>query len=116
MSRCDKSCAQAAAGSFYTIPGHCITCGAPHVAAPHLVDWHEEEESKGVEHCLIRRQPVTAPDLESMIQAMGDTCISNIRYRGRNVEILKLLESRGLRSQCDFPLRWWDKLRWPWRK
>jgi hypothetical protein len=115
MSRCDKSCARAAAGSFYTVPGHCITCGSPHVAAPDLVGWHEEEHPDWAFHCIIRRQPATAQDLESMIRAMDYTCISNIRYRGRNVEILTLLESRGLRSQCDFPLRWWEKLRCPWK-
>ncbi len=115
MSHCRKSCPQAATGSFYTVPDACIVCAAPHVAAPDLVGWHEDGESGWGEHCLIRRQPVTVQDLESMIRAMDHTCISNIRYRGRNVEILRHLESRGLRSQCDFPLRWWEKGRGPWK-
>jgi hypothetical protein len=114
MSRCGKSCEVASRGSFYTVPEHCITCAGPHVAAPDLLGWHEENEEGGTPHCLVRRQPVTAQDLEHALQAMHDSCVSNIRYRGRNLEILRLLESRGLRSQCDFPLRWWNRLRWPW--
>jgi len=45
---------------------------------------------------------------------MNSSCVANVRNRGRNLQILRLLESRGLRGQCDHPLRWWNKLRWPW--
>ncbi len=112
MSFSCKSCPQAADGPFYTIPEECITCASPHEAAPDLLGWHiEQREGKSEEsHCLFKKQPTTAQELDDALNAMKASCIDNLRYGGRDPHILHLMEARGLRHLCDHPVRWWHRL------
>ena len=102
-----RSCPRASEGDFYTEPENCLFCASPHEAAPELIGWHEEG---GHEHCLFKKQPATPQELEDAMKAMHASCIDNLRYRGRDPKILRLLEDRGLCRQCDHPLRWWQRL------
>jgi hypothetical protein len=116
MASCSGSSPRAAEGDFYTIPENCITCGGPHVEAPTLLDWHEKGADSTYTHCIFNRQPTTPEELEAAIRAMKASCVNNLRYRGRDMQILKLMEARGLRSQCDHPIRWWQRLASRWTK
>ncbi len=106
-----RSCPQAAEGPFYTIADHCLFCEAPHQVAPELLGWHQEPGPDGGKHCLVRRQPVTPEELENLLSAFAASCLENIRYRGRDPRILRLLRARGLRRICDHPLNGWTRLR-----
>jgi len=39
---------QSAAGDFYVVEGECAACGLPHVIAPALVGWVDNDSKTGL--------------------------------------------------------------------
>jgi hypothetical protein len=87
-------------GDFYVENQVCITCGAPEAEAPDLI-----EHSKLIySHCYFKKQPETEDELDRAISAMQVSCISGIRYGGKDQKILKRLYDLGLQAECDYSL------------
>jgi hypothetical protein len=51
-------------GDFYAEDGQCLACGVPHLVAPALLAWVDEERS----HCFWKKQPQTPQGLEQAIK------------------------------------------------
>jgi len=84
-------------GDFYVEDQVCTSCGAPEAEAPDLIDHSKIEYG----HCYFKKQPQTPDELSRVISAMQVSCISGLRYGGRNEEILKRLYESGLADECD---------------
>ncbi|MFC1223397.1 hypothetical protein ACFE6N_06280 [Pedobacter sp. BG31] len=84
-------------GDFYVEDQVCTSCGAPQAEAPDLIDHSKIEYG----HCYFKKQPQTPDELSRTISAMQVSCISGLRYGGRNEEILKRLYELGLADECD---------------
>jgi hypothetical protein len=94
---------------FYVQPGVCTLCGAPQATAPDLIDHSTEAYGS----CYFKRQPQTAGEIERAVNAIAVSCISGLRYRGTNEEILKRLYEIGEGGQCDHqPTGNYKKLIW----
>lgn len=87
-------------GDFYVENQVCITCGAPEAEAPNLIEHSKLEYG----HCYFKKQPTTSEELDRAISAMQVSCISGIRYGGKDHEILKRLYDLGLQAECDYIL------------
>jgi hypothetical protein len=87
-------------GDFYAVHGACILCGAPQVEAPDLIAHNEADN--GV--CYFKKQPKTEEEIERAINAIAVSCISGLRYRGKDKAILKRLYEMGCADECDHPL------------
>ncbi len=87
-------------GDFYVENQVCISCGAPEAEAPDLIE-HSKLEYR---HCYFKKQPTTADELDRAISAMQVSCISGIRYGGKDQAILKRLYNLGLKAECDYTL------------
>jgi len=91
-----------APGPFYSENEGCIACGAPNAAAPELMAWYEEPcGTNDYTHCIFRRQPETADEVERAIRAMDVSCVENLRYRGSDPAILERLRALGKGHLCD---------------
>jgi hypothetical protein len=91
-----------ASGPFYSVNDGCITCGAPHVAAPDLMAW--DADPSGTDHfthCFFARQPSTPSEVERALAAMDVSCVQNLRYGGDDPAILGALSRMGYRHLCD---------------
>jgi len=86
---------QSAPGDFYVVHNECITCGAPHAVAPDLIGWVDGDTS----HCIWKKQPKTAGQIEQAIDAIKASCVGCHRYAGDDPEIIKRIGW----SYCDFP-------------
>jgi ferredoxin len=84
-----------AEGDFYVVKDMCITCMAPHHEAPELMGMDEETG------CYFRRQPQTAEELESAVEAVRVSCVEALRYSGDDPEILARFRAKGCKSQSD---------------
>src|SRR5688500_7362233 len=84
-------------GDFYVENQVCITCGAPEAEAPDLIDHSKTEYG----HCYFKKQPRTEDEIERAINAISVSCISGLRYGGRDEKILKRLYERVQGEQCD---------------
>ena len=84
-------------GDFYVVDGDCITCGAPEAEAPDLIKHQKGEYG----HCYFKRQPETEDEINRAINAVAVSCISGLRYRGTNENILMKLYEIGEQNQCD---------------
>jgi hypothetical protein len=82
---------------FYVAYGVCTSCGAPQAEAPDLID-HSEEN---LGHCYFKRQPKTDEEIDRAINAIAVSCISGLRYGGKDEKILKRLYEIGEEAQCD---------------
>jgi hypothetical protein len=97
---------QSAPGDFYVVHNECITCGAPHVVAPDLIGWVDGDTS----HCIWKKQPETAEDLEQAIAVFAVAEVGCHRYAGDDPDIIKRIGW----DYCDAPLpsthppRIWD--------
>jgi len=89
-----------APGDFYVEDGRCITCGAPHDAAPALMAWTDDNS-----HCFFRRQPSTKEEVEQAIQAVRCSEVCALRYAGNDPDILRRLKEAGMGDQCDATLK-----------
>ncbi len=88
-------------GDFYVENQVCITCGAPEAEAPDLIEHSKLEYG----HCYFKKQPTTADELDRAISAMQVSCISGIRYGGKDQAILKRLSDLNLQAECDYNLK-----------
>lgn len=84
-------------GDFYVENQVCIACGAPEAEAPDLIDHSKTEYG----HCYFKKQPRTEDEIDRAINAISVSCISGLRYGGRDEKILKRLYERGQGEQCD---------------
>jgi hypothetical protein len=91
-----------APGPFYSENDGCITCGAPHAAAPELMAWYlDPSGTNRLTHCFFKRQPVTPEEVEAALQAMHASCVENLRYGGDDPAILDRLCRMGYIHLCD---------------
>lgn len=81
-------------GDFYVQCDSCIRCGAPEAEAPDLM----EMTNTG---CYFKKQPETKEETQSAINALAVSCISAVRYRGTDEEILKKIIDLGRKAECD---------------
>ena len=51
------------AGSFYVEDGCCTSCGMLETVAPELFGWSNDQ------HCFVKKQPQTPPELDNMLEA-----------------------------------------------
>ncbi len=100
-------------GDFYVENGACTACGAPQAEAPDLIDHSKEEWG----HCYFKKQPRTDEEIERAITAIAVSCVSGLRYRGKDEKILKRLYEVGEAAQCDhtpvgnYKLVVWNKVK-----
>ncbi|QNN40473.1 MULTISPECIES: ferredoxin [Pedobacter] len=87
-------------GDFYVENQVCIACGAPEAEAPDLMEHSKIEYG----HCYFKKQPTTTDELDRAINAMQVSCISGIRYGGKDKAILKRLYDLDLQTECDYKL------------
>lgn len=85
-------------GGFYVENESCITCGAPEMEAPDLIE-HSKKDEFG--HCYFKKQPETDDEIDQAIHAVWVSCVGALRYGGRNQEIIKRLYQIGLGDKCD---------------
>ena len=71
-------------GDFYVENQVCTACGAPEAEAPDLIEHSKLEYG----HCYFKKQPQTPEELDRAINAMSVSCISGIRYGGKDEFIL----------------------------
>jgi len=76
-------------GDFYAEDGQCLACGVPHLVAPALLAWVDEERS----HCFWKKQPQTPQGLEQAIQVLEVQELGCHRYNRQNSAILKRVRS-----------------------
>jgi hypothetical protein len=94
QSGVDEPCPKNAPGPFYVINGECITCGAPHVAAPDLMAW--DTDSEGVySHCYFKKQPEDPYELTQAVAAVAASCCGALCYAGSDAEVIKRLRRAG---------------------
>ena len=84
-------------GDFYVENQVCISCGAPEAEASDLIEHSKLEYG----HCYFKKQPNTQDEIDRAINAMAVSCISGLRYGGKNEKILKRLYEIGEADQCD---------------
>ena len=82
-------------GDFYVQCNSCIHCGAPEAEAPDLM----EMTGTG---CYFKKQPETEEEIERAINALAVSCISAVRYRGTDKNILNKIANLGYQSECDY--------------
>ena len=63
----------------------CVACGAPHVLAPDLIGWAKDTE---YEHCIWKKQPETADELEQAFAAFDVSEVGCYRYAGNDAAIM----------------------------
>ena len=89
-------------GPFYIEKDVCVGCGIMHQAAPELMGMHEYPPGEpGHFHCFVKRQPVSAEELDRAMEAMTVSEVAALRYGGTDPAILQKLCNHGLASQCD---------------
>jgi len=86
---------QSAPGDFYVVHNECVTCGAPHAVAPDLIGWVDGDTS----HCIWKRQPESADEIEQAIHVFAASCVGCHRYAGDDPEIIKRIGW----NYCDAP-------------
>jgi hypothetical protein len=84
-------------GDFYVEDGVCTSCGAPQAEAPDLIDHSKLEYA----HCYFKKQPETDGEIERAINAIAVSCVSGLRYGGKDEKILKRLYEIGEGGNCD---------------
>ncbi len=84
-------------GDFYVKNQACIACGAPESVAPDLIEHSKKEYG----HCYFKKQPQTQDEINRAIEAIAVSCISGLRYGGKDEKILKRLYEIGEAEQCD---------------
>lgn len=84
-------------GDFYVENQVCISCGAPESVAPDLIEHSKLEYG----HCYFKKQPQAQDEIDRAINAVAVSCISGLRYGGKDEKILKRLHEIGEAQQCD---------------
>jgi hypothetical protein len=88
-----------AAGDFYVVNNECVSCGAPHAIAPDLIGWAEAVDN--FSHCIWKRQPLTADEVEDAIGAVLASEVACHRYAGDDQQVIDRLGP----DYCDAPGR-----------
>src|SRR3954466_5871468 len=88
---------KSAPGDFYVVKGECLACGVPHVVAPDLVGWTDEELS----HCFWKKQPETPSELERAIAVVQAKEVVCPPYAGSDPAI----PSRFFSRCCDYRIQ-----------
>ena len=83
-----------AAGDFYVEEGCSVICGTCEAIAPDLFSVDDE-------HCFVKRQPSTDRELDDMVEAMDNSCVACIRWKGRDPRLRQRLLEAGLGLQVD---------------
>jgi hypothetical protein len=88
-------------GPFY-VTDQCIICALPLETAPAIFKWHFTKACGDCPRsCCVAKQPETEEELNATVEAMLHSCVSAIRYRGTDREILDRLVKLGARKLCD---------------
>lgn len=74
-------------GDFYVVNGMCLSCGAPHVVAPDLLGWADDEMS----HCIWKKQPSTQEEFEQALAAFAASETECYRYAGNDPKVMARL-------------------------
>src|SRR5262245_64370856 len=82
-------------GDFYVVKDECLACGMPHVVAPDLIGWVDQQPP----HCYWKKQPETPGELERAIEVLESQDLECLRYAGTNPAIL----DRVSPEYCDHP-------------
>ena len=90
---------------FYVSVG-CLLCNAPEVTAPILIGSADENGNPSHDHnnvfsCYFKKQPANLEEIVLAAEAMVGSCVQCLRYRGTNIEVLKILENEGCAQFCD---------------
>lgn len=93
-----KAHPQSAPGDFYVVYDECVCCGAPHAVAPELIGWAENVDTC---HCVWKRQPQTAQEIEDAIGVILVSEVACHRYAGDDQRVIDRLGW----EYCDSPLR-----------
>jgi len=93
-----KAHPQSAPGDFYVVNNECVSCGAPHTVAPELIGWAENVDQS---HCVWKRQPQTAQEIEDAIGVILVSEVACHRYAGDDQRVIDRLGW----EYCDSPLR-----------
>jgi hypothetical protein len=70
---------------FYVEQECCTNCGVPHVIAPDLVGWRDEQQS----HCEWIKQPETPDEIDRAIKILHTQELDCHRYAGDDPSILE---------------------------
>ncbi|WP_027421105.1 ferredoxin [Crocinitomix catalasitica] len=87
-------------GDFYVTKDECITCGAPEAEAPDIIE-HSKKDEFG--QCYFKKQPESETELDQAIKAMMVSCVSALRYGGKDEKIIKRLYENDMSDFCDNP-------------
>jgi hypothetical protein len=63
----------------------CTSCGAPHEVAPNLIGWADSATG----HCVWKKQPETAEELQQAFSAFDACCLGCYRYAGDDPKIIR---------------------------
>ena len=80
-----KAHPQSAPGDFYVVNNECVSCGAPHTVAPELIGWAENVDQS---HCVWKRQPQTAQEIEDAIGVILVSEVACHRYAGDDQRVI----------------------------
>jgi hypothetical protein len=86
-------------GDFYVEDDCCTMCAVPFTDAPEL--FGTTQDPRGYQHCFVKRQPMTAGELDRMVSAIRHAEFGCIRYRGTDRLIQLRLIEIGERGICD---------------
>ena len=85
-----------AIGEFYVVNECCTLCGVPEYA-PTLFELDSENEK----HCWVKRQPVSAVELDQMLEVIAIADLGCIRYGGADVNIIERLKAMNEADTID---------------
>lgn len=83
-------------GPFYVEEGCCIACGVPEAAAPEIFGWASDGG-----HCVVKRQPVSADEIDRTLVAICSAEVDCIRYRGKDFALARRIAEAGHAESCD---------------
>ena len=81
-------------GDFYVEKDCCLLCGIPEDIAPELFEFKKDE------YCYVKKQPTNNEELKRMIEVVGDSEVSCIRYCGKEASIMDRIYMPG--DVCDY--------------
>ena len=81
---------KAVKGPFYVRKGACIICDLPPQTTPRCIKM-KEAKCNTEKYCHVYKQPETVEELDLMIEAAENSCVSAIRYCGTDPAILARL-------------------------
>jgi len=83
-------------GDWFVAADCCTLCNVPSTVAPDMFEF--KIGPKGEEYCYVRRQPVSKPDLDQMLEVVGGAEFQCVRYVGKDPAIIDRLRGIGQES------------------